>query len=82
MVNVGEKAPSVRTAAAAARVLVNRETFALIRSGGMKKGDVLAVAQLRLCGLDVLVDGGDGVRGLVDAFLGELHVQRLELDFF
>ena len=46
MVNVGEKAPSVRSATAAARVLVNRDTFRLIRSGGMKKGDVLTVAQV------------------------------------
>ena len=46
MVNVGEKSPSVRSATAAARVLVNRDTFALIRSGGMKKGDVLTVAQV------------------------------------
>lgn len=46
MVDVGEKAPTRRTAAAAARVLVSPETFALIRSGGMKKGDVLTVAQI------------------------------------
>ena len=46
MVNVGEKAESQRTAVAAARVLVNRDTFALIKSGGMKKGDVLTVAQI------------------------------------
>ena len=46
MVNVGEKAESNRTAVAAARVLVNRDTFALIKSGGMKKGDVLTVAQI------------------------------------
>lgn len=46
MVDVGEKAPTRRTAAAGARVLVNRETFALIRSGGMKKGDVLTTAQI------------------------------------
>ena len=46
MVNVGEKAPTRRSASAAARVLVNRETFQLIRSGGMKKGDVLTVAQV------------------------------------
>lgn len=46
MVDVGEKAPTRRTAAAAARVLVNENTFALIRSGGMKKGDVLTVAQV------------------------------------
>jgi len=46
MVDVGEKAPTHRTAVAAGRVLVNRETFDLIRSGGMKKGDVLTVAQI------------------------------------
>lgn len=46
MVDVGEKAPSRRTAVAAGRVLVNRETFALIQSGGMKKGNVLTVAQI------------------------------------
>lgn len=46
MVDVGEKPESRRTAVAAARVLVNRNTFDLIRSGGMKKGDVLTVAQI------------------------------------
>ena len=46
MVDVGEKPISNRTAIAAGRVLVNEETFALIRSGGMKKGDVLSVAQI------------------------------------
>ena len=46
MVDVGEKPPTRRTATAAARVLVNEDTFALIRSGGMKKGDVLTVAQI------------------------------------
>ena len=46
MVDVGEKPESVRTAVAAGRVLVNPATFALIRSGGMKKGDVLTVAQV------------------------------------
>ena len=46
MVNVGEKPVTARTAVAAGRVLVNRETFELIKSGGMKKGDVLAVAQV------------------------------------
>ena len=46
MVDVGEKEPTRRTAVAAGRVLVNRETFALIRSGGVKKGDVLTVAQI------------------------------------
>ena len=46
MVDVGEKPESHRTAVAAARVLVNENTFALIKSGGMKKGDVLTVAQI------------------------------------
>ena len=46
MVDVGDKAPSHRTAVAGARVLVSRETFRLIQTGGMKKGDVLTVAQI------------------------------------
>ena len=46
MVDVGEKPVSRRTAVAAGRVLVNEHTFALIQSGGMKKGDVLTVAQI------------------------------------
>ena len=46
MVDVGEKPVTLRTAVAAGRVLVSPETFALIRSGGMKKGDVLTVAQV------------------------------------
>ncbi len=46
MVDVGEKDPSRRTAVAGARVLLNRETFRLIQSGGVKKGDVLTVAQI------------------------------------
>jgi cyclic pyranopterin monophosphate synthase len=46
MVDVGEKGITRRRAVAAGRVLVNRETFALIQSGGIKKGDVLTVAQV------------------------------------
>ncbi len=46
MVDVGEKAPSRRAATAEGKVLVNAKTFALIQSGGMKKGDVLTVAQI------------------------------------
>ena len=46
MVDVGEKDVTRRTAVAAGRVLVSPETLALIRSGGMKKGDVLTVAQI------------------------------------
>ena len=46
MVDVGKKPISQRTAVAAGRVLVNEHTFALIQSGGVKKGDVLTVAQI------------------------------------
>ena len=46
MVDVSEKAATARTAVAAGRVRMNPETFALVRSGGMKKGDVLACAQI------------------------------------
>ena len=46
MVDVGEKNITRRTATALARVFVNENTFALIESGGMKKGDVLTVAQI------------------------------------
>ena len=46
MVNVGEKNETNRTAEAMCKVLVNKNTFDLIASGGMKKGDVLTVAQI------------------------------------
>ena len=46
MVQVSEKPVTLRTARASGRVLVNGETMNLIRSGGMKKGDVLTVAQI------------------------------------
>ena len=42
----GKKPISQRVAVAAGRVLVNEHTFALIQSGGMKKGDVLGVARI------------------------------------
>ncbi|MCR5222399.1 MAG: cyclic pyranopterin monophosphate synthase MoaC [Lachnospiraceae bacterium] len=45
MIDVGDKDITVRTATASARVLVNRETFDLIRAGKIKKGDVLGVAK-------------------------------------
>ncbi len=46
MVDVGEKDNTDRVAIAAGRVLVNRDTFILIASGGIKKGDVLNVAKV------------------------------------
>jgi cyclic pyranopterin phosphate synthase len=46
MVDVGEKAATERTATAKGSVLMNSETIALIQQGGVKKGDVLSVAQL------------------------------------
>ncbi len=46
MVDVGDKSPTRRTAAARGEVLMRSETLALIQAGAMKKGDVLAVAQV------------------------------------
>ena len=46
MFDVGEKPITERTAVAYGRVLVNKNTFNLIKTGGMKKGDVLTVAQV------------------------------------
>ena len=46
MVDVSAKEETARTAIAFGRVLVNRNTFDLIKSGGMKKGDVLTTAQI------------------------------------
>jgi len=46
MVDVSEKADTMRRAVARGRVLMRPETLALVQSGGMKKGDVLAVAQV------------------------------------
>jgi cyclic pyranopterin phosphate synthase len=46
MVDVSDKDETERTATARARVLLQPATVALIRAGGVAKGDVLAVAQL------------------------------------
>ncbi len=46
MVDVSEKAETERTATAKGTVLMSAETLRLIKAGGVKKGDVLSVAQL------------------------------------
>ena len=46
MVDVTEKPPTVRTAQAEGRVRMSAEAAGRIRSGGIAKGDVLAVAQV------------------------------------
>lgn len=46
MVDVSEKPSTLRTATARARVLLNESTYALIKTGGIKKGDVLTTAQI------------------------------------
>jgi len=46
MVDVSAKAESERVAVAKGSVLMAPETLALIRDGGVKKGDVLSVARL------------------------------------
>lgn len=46
MVDVTDKAITLRTAIAAGMIRMSPETLALVRTGQMKKGDVLAVAQV------------------------------------
>lgn len=46
MVDVGAKPETERTAAARGEVVMKPETLELIRQGSLKKGDVMAVAQI------------------------------------
>jgi cyclic pyranopterin phosphate synthase len=46
MVDVGQKADTERVAIAKGEVVMRPDTLALIRAGALKKGDVLAVAQV------------------------------------
>ena len=46
MVDVSDKGETVRIATARGRVLMRPETLKLIQSGGVTKGDVLAIAQV------------------------------------
>lgn len=46
MVDVSAKDKTYRIARAAGKILMNPETLNLVRTGGVKKGDVLAVAQV------------------------------------
>ena len=46
MVNVGEKDETRRMAVAGGRVNMSQDTLNTAKSGGLKKGDVLSVAQL------------------------------------
>ncbi len=46
MVNVAEKAETRRVAVAGGRVTMSKDTVNIVRSGGMKKGDVLSISQL------------------------------------
>jgi cyclic pyranopterin phosphate synthase len=46
MVDISAKSDTKREATARGRIVMRRETLALIASGGLPKGDVLAVAQI------------------------------------
>lgn len=46
MVDVSKKSETEREAIASGKILVNRQTFELIVSGGIRKGDVLSTAQI------------------------------------
>ena len=46
MVDVSEKKETVREATASGRILMSEECFRMVKTGGMKKGDVLGVARV------------------------------------
>src|ERR671918_2032071 len=46
MVNVGSKAVTHRVAVAEGRIVMQPETFTLIKEGGHKKGDVLGIGRI------------------------------------
>ncbi|WP_372713437.1 cyclic pyranopterin monophosphate synthase MoaC [Ilyobacter sp.] len=46
MVDVGDKSQTDRTAVARGYILMSPETIEAVKSGGIKKGDVLSVAQV------------------------------------
>lgn len=46
MVDVTQKSSTTRIARACATVVLNKDTYDLVKEGKMKKGDVLAVAQV------------------------------------
>ena len=46
MVDVGAKAETRRVAVASGRIVMQPETFAMIRTGTAKKGDVLGIARI------------------------------------
>ncbi|MHB0950391.1 MAG: cyclic pyranopterin monophosphate synthase MoaC [Allorhizobium sp.] len=46
MVDVGDKAETVRVAVAEGRIRMNPETLTIIREGNAKKGDVIATARI------------------------------------
>lgn len=46
MVDIGDKSETRRIARARGVIVMRPETFALVRSGGAKKGDVLGVARI------------------------------------
>jgi cyclic pyranopterin monophosphate synthase len=46
MVDVTEKAPTVREAVARGKVVMNPQTLSLVQGGAMPKGDVLGVAKI------------------------------------
>lgn len=46
MVDISEKSDTVRCAVASGKIYVSNETIERIKNGGIKKGDVLSVAQV------------------------------------
>lgn len=46
MVDISEKNDTVRSAVASGKIYISEETLARVKNGGIKKGDVLSVAQV------------------------------------
>ena len=62
MVDVGGKDVTARKAVAVGRVLVNEECFKLIKTGGLKKGDVLGTAQIAIPMCHPIMINGANIR--------------------
>ncbi|MGL4403050.1 MAG: cyclic pyranopterin monophosphate synthase MoaC [Fusobacteriaceae bacterium] len=74
MVDVSEKKTTVRTARASGKIFMEKSTIEAVRNGKMKKGDVLAVAQ---------VAGITGAKKTSDLIpmCHNLFISKADLDF-
>lgn len=74
MVDVGAKASTHRVAVACGTIRMQPETFALVRSGGAKKGDVLGIARI------AAIQGAKRTSELIP-LCHPLPITRIAIDF-